>query len=73
MPQYAWPKSAIEIVNEIDDEFEIYWDTDSNIAILTAFIEENCDPTKFEQFVSNIAKEEIEKTKEELDKLNEGC
>ena len=36
---FAWPKNAVEIVNEIDDEFQMGWDTDSNITILTGFIE----------------------------------
>jgi hypothetical protein len=56
---YAWPKSAVEIVNEIDDEMQIGWDTDSNINILTGFIEEHCDPAEFAAFVRKCAESDI--------------
>lgn len=57
---YAWPKTAVEIINTIDDQHNIGWDTDSNIAILTGFIEEHCDPAEFEKYVRFRAQEEIE-------------
>ena len=55
---FAWPKNAVEIVNEIDDEFQMGWDTDSNITILTSFIEEHCDPVEFERHVRACAEED---------------
>ena len=58
MTVHAWPKNLCEIVNEIDEEFQVGWDTDSNISILTNFIEEHCDPALFTAHVRRIAEEE---------------
>ena len=58
MSTYAWPKSAVEIVNEIDDQYAVGWDTDANINILTSFIEEHCDPAAFKRHVKRMAQEE---------------
>lgn len=52
---FAWPKNAVEIVTEIDNDFHMEWDTDSNIAILCQFIEEHCDPGTFRAFVRYCA------------------
>lgn len=52
-----WKKSPVQIMNEIDNKYQIYrWDTDSNINILVEFVEQNCDPQKFKEFVEKIAK-----------------
>lgn len=62
----AWPKGAVEVVNEIDDEFSIGWDTDSNITILTSFIEDHCDPAAFAEHVREAAQREVELSDEEV-------
>lgn len=58
MTMYAWPKSAVEIVNKIDDEFHMHWDTDANICILTGFIEHHCNPLEFATYVRRCAEDE---------------
>lgn len=62
MSLFAWPKSAVEIVNDIDDQMDIQWDTDSNICILTGFIEEHCDPAQFAAYVQRCAEDERRNT-----------
>jgi hypothetical protein len=57
-PTYEWPKTAVEIINELDDHYDVGWDTDSNIALLTGFIEQHCDPALLESYVRAIAIEE---------------
>lgn len=55
---YQWKKPAARIVDDISEEFNLGWDTDSNIFLLIQWIEENCDPAAFERFVRAIAQEE---------------
>jgi hypothetical protein len=55
----CWSKEPVQIVNEIDNELGVEWDTDANIATLTQFIQENCDEAQFEAFVRKIAVEDI--------------
>ena len=50
-------------MNEIDTELGVEWDTDANIALLTQFIQENCDEAKFEPFVRKIAVEDLAQVK----------
>ena len=59
MTTYAWTKSAVEIVTEIDERFEREWNTDANIALLVGFIEEKCNPADFEAYVRAVAEDEV--------------
>jgi hypothetical protein len=56
---HAWPKTAVEIVNEIDGELNVQWDTDANICVLTGFIEQHCDPETFAAYVRAVALEDL--------------
>lgn len=50
-----WPKTAVQIMNEISDANNLDWDTDANINVLTQFIEENFDPASFISHVQACA------------------
>ena len=54
-----WTKEPAQIINEIDEELGVDWDTDANIITLTQFIQENGDQDKFEAFVRKIAVEDL--------------
>ncbi len=59
IPRKPWPQCPEFIVNKIDDEYDLGWDTTTNISILTSFIQNHCDPADFKRHVTRIAEQDL--------------
>lgn len=51
----SWNKTPEQIVNEIDSQTEINWDTDSILILLTNFIQNSSNQKDFEEYVKKEA------------------
>jgi hypothetical protein len=50
-----WNKTPEQIVNEIDNETGMNWNTDSILCLLTNFIQNHGDQKEFEEYVKHEA------------------
>lgn len=55
----AWEKTVEQVVNEVDNELGVNWDTDAVLILLSGFIQANATEADFEKYVRHVAAEDL--------------